>query len=156
MTPHHEGTRALVLTATLTTGVARVTHGMRESQSLIDRILTLDHAEWETILWLGDTEYHQTEEGPYPDHQMRVSVRPSAGYAALNYTNNSDPDMSIANSYNPRRPLPEVHIVFNGTTGAVFPRAAAIPIDSARDALHEWLETRRRPTCIEWRSYDRY
>ena len=156
MAPHHEQPERPILTASLTTGVARVTHGMQESVSLIDEILTLDHTDWETTLMVGDVEFHQTAEGPYPDHQMRVSVRPSTGYAALNYADNNDPKLSIANSYSPRRPLPDIYLVFNGTTGSVFPRAAAIPIADARKALREWLRTRRRPTCIEWRPYDAY
>lgn len=156
MAPHHEQSERPVLTASLTTGVARVAHGMHECTILIDEVFKLDHAEWETTLSVGDVEFHQTTEGPYPDHQMRVSVRPSAGYAALNYTDHTDRAMSIANSYNPLRPLPDVYLVFNGETGSVFPRAAVIPIADARSALHEWLRTRQRPTCIEWCRYDRY
>lgn len=156
MSPQTEQPERLVLTASLTTGVACVAHGMREAVALIDEILTLDHTDWETILLVGDVEFHQTAEGPYPDHQMRVSVRPSAGYAALNYTDNNDPTMSIANSYNPRRPLSGIYLIFNGETGTVFPQTATIPIADARNALHEWLRTRQRPTCIEWRPYDQY
>lgn len=146
----------LVLTASLTTGVARVAHGMQESVALIDEILALDHTDWETILMVGDVEFRQTPEGPYPDHQMRVSVRPSVGYAALNYTDHNDPTMSIANSYNPRRPTPDIYLIFNGDIGSVFPPTAAIPIGDARNALTEWLRTRQRPTCIEWHPYDAY
>ena len=156
MSPHPEQPERLVLTASLTTGIARVAHGIPDATALIDEILTLDHTDWESTLLVGDVEFHQTARGPYPDHQMRVSVRPSAGYAALNYADNADPAMSIANSYNPRRPLPGIYLIFNGGTGAVFPQAAAIPIEHARDALREWLQTRRRPTCIEWRPYDQY
>lgn len=156
MAPHHEQSIHPVLTASLTTGVARVAHGMHECGRLIDEILKLDHVEWETTLLVGDVEFRQTAEGPYPDHQMRVSVRPSAGYAALNYTDHTDPSISIANSYSPVRPLPNVYLVFNGETSSVFPRAALISIASARSALNEWLRTRRRPTCIEWRPYDSY
>lgn len=119
-------------------------------------LTTRDHVEWETILLVGDVEFHQTLEGPYPDHQMRVSARPSTGYAALSYTDHTDPDMPIANSYNPLRPLPNVYLVFNGETGSVLPRAALISIADAGSALNEWLQTRQRPTCIEWRPYDFY
>ncbi|MEU0795091.1 Imm1 family immunity protein [Amycolatopsis sp. NPDC005961] len=146
----------MLLTASLTTGVARVTSGMQESILLVDEILRTDHVDWETTLIVGDVEFHKSKEGPFPDHQLRVSVRPSVGLAALNYLDNDDPDMPIANSFNPKRPLPEVNLIFNGTTGAVFPRTAAIPVSDARDALVEWLRTRKRPTCIEWRPYDSY
>jgi Immunity protein Imm1 len=156
MAQQHEEPGRLTLTASLTTDVARVTHGMRESVRLIDEILTLDHVRWETTLYVGDVEYHSTKVGPYPNHQFRVSVRPSAGVAALNYTDHDDPDMTIANSYNSKRPLPEVDLIFNGATGAVFPRTAVISIDEARAALREWLRTRKRPACIEWRPYDEY
>jgi hypothetical protein len=156
MSLHREQPTRLVLTASLTTGIARVMHGIRDAATLIDEILTLEHTDWETTLLVGDVEFHQTADGPYPDHQMRVSVQPSAGYAALNYADNNDPTMSIANSYEPRRPFPRVYLIFNGETGAVFPPSAAIPIADARNALHEWLRTRRRPTCIEWRPYDTY
>lgn len=146
----------LTLTASLTTGVARVTHGMQASTRLIDAILTTNHVDWETTLSVGETEFHRTQDGPFPNHQLRISVRPSAGFAALNYMDHDDPEMPISNSFNPKRPLPEVDLIFNGTTGSVFPRTAAIPISDARKALTEWLETRRRPTCIEWRPYDSY
>jgi hypothetical protein len=146
----------MIVTGSLTIGVARATHGMQASMRLIDEILRLDHVEWETTLYVGDVEFHQSKDGPFPNHQLRISVRPSAGLAALNYMDHDDPHMSIANSYNPKRPLPEVDLIFNGSTGAVFPRTAAIPIAAARNALIEWLQTRQRPTCIEWRPYDSY
>ena len=146
----------MLLTASLTTGIARVTSGMPESTELVDEILRSDHVDWETTLIVGDVEFHRSKDGPYPDHQLRISVRPSAGFAALNYMDNNDPVMPIANSFNPKRPLPDVNLIFNGTTGAIFPRTAAIPIEDARAALIEWLETRKRPTCIEWRPYDSY
>jgi hypothetical protein len=147
----------MIVTASLTTDVARVTRGMTASVHLIDELLTMDHVEWESTLYVGDVEFHQTKvEGPFPNHQLRISVRPSAGLAALNYMDHDDPHMPIANSFNPKRPLPDVDLIFNGTTGAVFPRTALIPIADARKALIEWLQTRKRPTCIEWRPYDAY
>ncbi|MCR6490151.1 Imm1 family immunity protein [Amycolatopsis sp. OK19-0408] len=146
----------MLLTASLTTGVARVTSGILKSTRLVDEILGIDHVDWETTLMVGDVEFHRSKSGPYPDHQMRISVRPSAEYAALNYMDNRDSEMTIANSFNPKRPVPDVNLIFNGTTGAVFPRTAAIRISDARAALIEWLDTRKRPTCIEWRPYDSY
>ena len=50
MTWWHKHPKRLTLTASLTTGVARVTHGMRASVRLIDEILTMDHVDWETTL----------------------------------------------------------------------------------------------------------
>lgn len=152
----HEESESLTLTAALTNGVARVTHGMQESVRLIDEILTMDHVESETTLYVGDIEYDGTKGGPYPNHQFRVSVRPSTGFAALNYIDRDDPEMAIVNSYNPNWPLPEIALIFSETTRAVFPRTAAIPIAKAREALYEWLKTRKRPTCVEWQPYDEY
>lgn len=146
----------MIVTASLTTGVARIAHGMDASVRLIDEILMTDHRDWETILLIGDAEFRRTRDGPFPNHQLRISVRPAAGYAALNYMDHDDPAMPIANSYSNKRPLPEVDLVFNGSTGAVFPRSAAVPIAVAREALIEWLHTRQRPVCIEWRPYDAY
>ncbi|WP_370943149.1 Imm1 family immunity protein [Amycolatopsis sp. cg5] len=146
----------MILTASLTTGVACATRGMRESARLADAILTLDHVNLETTLAIGDAEFHTTKDGPFPNHQLRISVRPSTGFAAINYMDHDDAQMPIANSYSSKRPLPEVDLIFNGTTGAVFPRTAAIRIENAREALHEWLQTRKRPTCIDWRPYDSY
>jgi hypothetical protein len=146
----------VILTASLTTGVARAMHGMQASVRLVDEILLTDHAEWETTLYVGHIEFHRTKDGPFPNHQLRISVRPTTGFAALNYMDNDDPQMPIANSYNPKRPLPDVDLIFNGTTGSVFPRTAAIPVADARKALIEWLETWKRPTCVEWRPYDAY
>jgi hypothetical protein len=114
----------------------------------------MEHEDWESVLYVGDVEYHQTKAGPFPNHQMIVSARPSTGYAALSYTDNDDPVMTVANSYNPRRPLPAIYLVLNGATGSVFPPAAAIAIADARSAVNEWLRTRKRPTCIEWRPFE--
>jgi hypothetical protein len=83
MAGQHEQGERLTVTASLTTGVGRVTHGMREAVSLIEEILTTDHVDWETTLSVGDVEFHSTKQGPYPNHQLRISVRPSAGVAAL-------------------------------------------------------------------------
>lgn len=146
----------MFVTAVLTTGVARVTEGMRDSTRLMDEVLRMDHAEWETMMYVGDSEFRVTQEGPHPNHQLRVSVRPAYGFAALNYMDQEDPHLIIANSYNPIRPVPDVDLIFSGSTGTVFPRTAAIPIIDARSALVEWLTTRRRPNCIQWRPYDAY
>ena len=155
--PRERQPRRLVVTASLTTNVVHVTHGMRNSVRLIDYILSVDHVDWESTLLVGDEEFYRSKEkGPFPNHQLRLSVRPAAGFAAINYMDNDDPLMPIANSYNPSRPLPDVNLIFNGHTQAVFPPAAAIPIDSARAALVEWLKTRKRPNCIEWRPFDAY
>ena len=146
----------MIVTASLTTGIARVAHGITASEDLVNELVRTDHVEWETTMYVGDVEFHCTKDGPFPNHQLRLSVRPSVGYAALNYMDHDDAQMPIANSFNPERPLPDVHLIFNGSTGSVFPRAAAIPIVDARTALVEWLETRKRPTCIEWRPFDAY
>jgi hypothetical protein len=156
MAQSHEQPERLILTASLTTGVACVTFDMRESIRLVDEILHVDHVHWETTLMVGDVEFHQSRNGPFPNHQLRISVRPSSGFAALTYVDHDDPHMSVANSYNPTRPLPAIDLIFNGDTGAVFPRTAAIHITDARTALIEWLETWRRPTCIAWRPYDAF
>ena len=144
----------VVVTALLTTRVARVARGMTECAALIDEVLTLDHADLETILWVGDVVFHSSKEGPYPNCQMRVSVRPSLRYAALSYTDHDAPDMSILNSFNPEANLPEVDLIFNGDMGSVFPQSAVITIADARVALLEWLRTRSLPTSIEWRPSD--
>ncbi|MDX8052011.1 Imm1 family immunity protein [Lentzea sp. BCCO 10_0798] len=146
----------MIVTAVLTTGIVRVASGLEQSQQLIDEVLRTNHAKWETTMFVGDAEFRSTKEGPQPDHQLRISVIPSAGLAALNYMDHDDPEMVIANSYNPARPLPEVSLLFNGETGAVFPRTASIPIADARTAMIEWIQTRKRPKCIQWRPYDNY
>lgn len=129
---------------------------MPEAVRLVNEILEMNHVDWETTLYVGDVEFHSTKQGPYPNHQLRISVRPSSDLAAINYMDHDDPRMAIANSYNPKRPLPDIDLIFSGTTRSTFPRTAAIPIADAREALIEWLETRKRPTCIEWRPYDSY
>jgi Immunity protein Imm1 len=146
----------MIVTASLTTGVARVANGMPAALQLVDLVFRTDHSEWETTMYVGDVEFHRTEDGPYPSHQLRISVRPATGYAALNYIDHDDPHMTIANSFNPQQPPPEVRLIFNGTSGSVFPLSAAIPIGHARAAVIEWLQTRKRPTCIAWQSFDNY
>jgi len=146
----------MIVTASLTTGIARVAKGMPAAVRLVDLVLRTDHPEWETTMYVGDVEYHRTKDGPYPSHQLRISVRPSSGYAALNYIDHADPHMPIANSFNPQLPPPDVRLIFNGTIGSVFPPTAAIPIERARVAVVEWLRTRKRPSCIAWQSFDNY
>jgi hypothetical protein len=155
-TTSHGARERTIVTASLTSGIACVAHGMAESVNLIDDIIRMNHVEWETILLVGTVEFHSSKAGPFPNHQLRVSVRPSAGFAALNYIDHDDPILTIANSFNPKRPLPDVKLIFNGSTGSAFPRSAAIPIVEAREALLEWLETWKRPSCIEWQPYDAY
>jgi hypothetical protein len=149
-------TPPMIVTASLSSGIACIAHGLSKSTRLIEKVLATEHTTWETTLYVGDIEFHTSKAGPYPNHQMRVSVRPAVGYAALNYMDHDDPQMSIANSYNPQRPPPEVNLIFSGITGLLFPRSAAIPVAAARRALDEWLRTRKRPTCIEWRPFDTY
>lgn len=146
----------MIVTASLTTGVARVAHGMAQSVKLVDEILEMSHVEWETTLFVGEVEFHRSKSGPFPNHQFRVSVSPSSGFAALNYMDHDDPDLPIVNSFSLKRPVPEVDLIFNGSTGSVFPRTALIPVSDARRALVEWLQSRTRPTCVEWRPYDTY
>ena len=98
----------MIVTASLTSGVACVARGMPESVNLIDEIIRMDHVEWETILLVGTVEFHSSKAGPFPNHQLRVSVRPSTGFAALNYIDHDDPLLAIANSFNPICPLPAV------------------------------------------------
>ncbi|WP_410664265.1 Imm1 family immunity protein [Amycolatopsis sp. lyj-84] len=147
----------LVVTASLSSGVGRVTRGMATSVALIEEILTIEHISSETTLSIGDIEFYGSKEyGPFPNHQFRVSVRPSIGFAALNYMDHDDKEMPVANSFNPRRPLPEANLIFNGVISSMFPRTAAIPVSDARSALLEWLGTRTRPTCISWVPFDQY
>lgn len=143
-----------VVTALLTTGAVRATHGIKQCTALIDEILTLDHVDQETSLWVGDVEFHSSKEGPFPNHLMRVSILPSAGCAALSYTDHDDPTVSLVNSHNPAPTFPEVYLIFNGETGDVFPQSAMIPIVDARAALLEWVRTRSLPACIEWQPFN--
>ncbi len=146
----------VVVTALLTTNVSRVTRGITECAALIEEVLTLDHVDLETVLWIGDVEFHSSRDGPYPNSQMRVSVRPSLRCAALSYTDHDNPTTSIVNSFNPDTNLPEVDLIFNGDMGSVFPQIAVITVADARAALLEWLRTRSLPTCIPWRPPDDY
>lgn len=143
----------VVLTALLTTGVVRVMHGMTQCAALIEEILTLDHVDQETNLWIGDMEYHRSKDGPFPNHLMRVSARPSVQCAALSYTDHDDPTASLVTSFHSGQDLPEVYLIFNGETGDVFARSAVIPLVDARNALLEWIRTRSLPTNINWRPF---
>ncbi|MGW5053221.1 Imm1 family immunity protein [Actinokineospora sp. NPDC004072] len=140
----------MIVTAVLTTGVGRVVRGKREAVGLIDELLGIDHGSWESILYLGDVEYYTSRSGPVPNQQMRVSASPAKGAAALNYLDHDDPGGPMVISFNPSPEPPEVDLIFNGSTGATFPRSAAIPIAAARTALIEWLDTGTRPECIQW------
>lgn len=144
------------MTAILTTQIGRVARGIIECTQLVEQILDTEHERFETLLAIGDSEFYTGASGPYPNHQLRISVSPRQGVAALSYTDHDDPALSIANSHNPDGFIPAVGLVFNGDTGAIFPRSALIPIPRARKALMEWLTTRARPTCISWVPYDQY
>lgn len=127
---------------------------MEESVRLVDEVLGMEHVEWETILFVGETEFHRSKDGPFPNRQIRLSARPSLGCAAINYMDHDDRRMPMANTYAPPERRLEVDLIFNGATGAVFPRTAVISIQDARSALIEWLETWERPKCVEWRRCD--
>lgn len=146
-------TERLVVTAVLATGIATVTRGEAASHALFETILTTEHTLWETLLYVGNEEFRQGKSGPFPNHQLRISVKPRLGYAAINYQDHEDPVLPNANSFNPAQPPPNVNLIFSGSTGAVFPNHSAISIHDARLALWEWLRTRKRPTCIQWRAY---
>ncbi|GAA3049367.1 Imm1 family immunity protein [Actinokineospora globicatena] len=143
----------MIVTATLTTGISRVTNGLRESINLIEEVLETEHVTWETILLIGDHEYRTTLAGPVPNSQFRVSVRPSLGVAALNYTDHDDRDMPIAVTHNPGHPQAGAELIFSGSTGMTFPFGCAVSIESAHLALVEWLHLRRRPTSLQWRPF---
>ncbi|GGN10045.1 hypothetical protein GCM10011609_57270 [Lentzea pudingi] len=147
---------AMIVTAILTTQIGRVARGTIECIQLIEQILDTEHDRWETLLAVGDVEFYTDESGPYPNQQIRVSVSPRNGVAALSFTDHDDPSRSIVNSYNAHGHIPAVGLVFSGDTGAIFPRSALIPIPHAREALMEWLTTRTRPTSIAWVPYDQY
>ncbi|GAA2977477.1 Imm1 family immunity protein [Actinokineospora diospyrosa] len=141
----------MIVTATLSTGISRVTNGLSESVSLIEDVLNIEHVDWETILLVGDHEFYTTPEGPVPNSQFRVSVRPSLGIAALNHTDHDRADLPNVNSYNPIHLGRPAELIFSGTTGMVFPPGSAITIESAYVALIEWLQTFQRPACVQWR-----
>jgi hypothetical protein len=82
-TTSHGACELLIVTASLTSGIACVARGMAESVKLISQVIRMDHLEWESILSVGTVEYHSSKTGPFPNHQLRISVRPSAGFAAL-------------------------------------------------------------------------
>ena len=145
-----------LLTASLTTNVSRTAHGAAACVALIEEVLTLNHTDLETTLWIGGEEYYTSDRGPFPNTQMRVSVRPSSGYAALSYMSHDEPGMAIVNSYNPTGGPKGIYLIFNGDVGSVFPRSALIEVSAAREALLEWLRTWSRPTCIQWQPFDRY
>ncbi|WP_394622089.1 Imm1 family immunity protein [Lentzea sp. JNUCC 0626] len=133
--------------------MAVVTHGETRSFELIDAVLSMDHDTWETILYVGSEEFRQTEGGPYPNHQLRISVNPRRGYAAINFQDHDDPALPNANSFNPEPTPADLFLVFSGNTGAVFPSSAAIEVEQARAALRQFVVTRKRPTNIQWRPY---
>ena len=47
----------MIVTASLTSGIACVARGMTESVNLIDEIIRMDHVEWETILLSGPSSF---------------------------------------------------------------------------------------------------
>jgi hypothetical protein len=127
---------------------------MLEAIALVDEMLALDHESGESTLLIGDAEYFTSKDGPYPNHQMRVSVRPHQGIAALHYVDHDDAVMSAAYSYSSSfsSQPPEVYLIFRGDTGRLFPQQSIISIADARAAILEWLRTGQRPRCIEWRA----
>ncbi|WP_133853418.1 Imm1 family immunity protein [Labedaea rhizosphaerae] len=142
----------LIVTAALTTRVVRVARGRDAAIELVDEILSMDHRDRETSLSIGDVEFYQSKTGgPFPNHQFRLSVRPSSAVGACNYIDNLDLIMPVAYSWNPDKSWPDVDLILNGSTGAVFPPWSVISIDDVCRSLLEWLDTQKRPTCIQWR-----
>ena len=63
-TTSHGAREHMIVTASLTSGIACVAHGITGSVKLIDEILRMDHLEWETILSVGTVEFHSSKAGP--------------------------------------------------------------------------------------------
>lgn len=97
-----------------------------------------------------------------PDHQIKFAADPVAGVAAL-YAMGSPSfvDRADVTDRSPHRAWVsqgacdgEVILWLDSDAGIRFPSDAVISLDKLREALHEFMRTGQRPTCLGWQEID--
>ena len=100
-----------------------------------------------------------------PDHQVKVDADGAGGVGAIlamgprDFVPESAPDfvgtspdggvwVAECKSWEPPADAPPLYV--DKAVMTRFPRHAVLPLDLWREALHEFMRTGRRPTCVEW------
>ncbi|MBB5801261.1 hypothetical protein F4560_001029 [Saccharothrix ecbatanensis] len=136
------------------------------TQEALDRILDYiqDHPQpHPPVLTVRDRP--RLMDGRYPDHEVKIDANRHAGIGAILCSGPADfaPDadvsgeggdswMSLAPTVHPRTSAPALYM--DKATRTKFPDNAVVPLELWRAALHELLETGKRPTCVQWQETD--
>lgn len=136
------------------------------TQEVLDRILDyiLDHPQpHPPVLTVRDRP--RLMDGRYPDHEVKVDANRHAGIGAILCSGPQDfaPDAHVSEesggswmslSLTPRQPRSAPALYMDKATRTEFPDNAVVPLELWRAALHELLETGKRPTCVQWQETD--
>ncbi|GAA3465442.1 Imm1 family immunity protein [Saccharothrix longispora] len=104
-------------------------------------------------------------DGRYPDHEVKVDADRGAGIGAILCGGPADfaPDAVLSDERggswvslgSTSRPSDGACVLYmDKATRTPFPSSASVPLESWRAALHELLQTGRRPTCVRWQDTD--
>jgi hypothetical protein len=132
----------------------------------LDRILDyiLDHPQpHPPVLTVRDRP--RLMDGRYPDHEVKVDANRRAGIGALLCSGPADfatdatvagesggSWMSLGRTTRLQEGAPALYM--DKATRTEFPSNALVPLESWRKALHELLQTGRRPTSVQWQDTD--
>jgi hypothetical protein len=111
--------------------------------SVLDRIATLSRPEWSA---LGTMSSHLGGPGSVLYIGFHVDV------GALLYINTGDPIRHFSRGGGSPEGDPLLYMYM--ASADEFPPNAEIPAHIVRRAAHEFAETGRRPTCVEWQDWE--
>jgi hypothetical protein len=105
-------------------------------------------------------------DGRYADHEVKIDADRHAGIGAILCSGPTDfaPDATVSGESGgswmslggptTRPPKGAPALYMDKATRTEFPDDAVVPLELWRTALHELLETGKRPTCVQWQETD--
>ena len=124
-----------------TAGDIAQTH--EELDAALDRIAALSGPDWPA---LAEVTVVDNKFGPV----LYVGLHLDLG--ALLYSGDDDKEGSFTTDGSP--PDGERLLYMQGTSDCEFPSNAEVPAALIRRAAHEFADTGRRPTCVEWQVWE--
>jgi hypothetical protein len=136
--------------ATLLFGTRPEVYRGSELSRLVDEVLVDGGGVVQRVVYAQDiTAPHPP--GWVPETVLVVTVSGDCG--ALYYRGS---DRRAWITHNPQPTPDSPRLLFDAEAPADFPAEAAIPVETIRAAVEEYLETGARPTRMPWREPDRY
>ncbi|GAA4013113.1 hypothetical protein GCM10022247_39680 [Allokutzneria multivorans] len=131
----------------------RYARSSEEITALVRQAVDVVHPDWPTLLYLWDrpctSEEDDGEEG-YPGHQLKVSTDPANGWGALHFITENPDAVQAWETLNPEPSDAAPELLFDAAADSVFGREAALPIETIRVAVTEFVATGQRPESVRW------